>query len=278
MWFWRFRSLRTACLSVSLALAFAGSAEAHDFWLQPEHFHVEPSANIDTLMYVGHGADRQTWGVAASRITTLRTIGAAGAVDARTALGGRDVAGQATFRFAEPGFYIFALESSEAVSTLPSAPFQAYARDEGLTAVLRHRQQARTTRREGREIYSRRAKAIVQVGSADETTSAHITRPLGLTLEIVPERNPSALTGAQRLPVLVYYRGTPLPGARVTLTNLLDDAHALAAPRTDRNGRAVFAIPGAGAYLLNVVWSRPLEGDPRAEYETIFSSLTFATR
>jgi hypothetical protein len=27
--------------------------------------------------------------------------------------------------------------------------------------------------------------------------------------------------------------------------------------------------------MLNVVWSRPIEGDARADYQTIFSSLTF---
>lgn len=230
------------------------------------------------LMYVGHGADRQVWNVASSRIATLRSVGPNGTEDARAALGGSATAGRGAFQFREPGVYVIALESNHAVSALPAAQFQTYARDEGLTPILRHRAQSRTTREQGREIYSRRAKAIVQVGGAGVSPAPYITRALGMTLEIVPERDPTTLSGASHLPVLVHYRGAPLSGARIVLRNLQDDARALVTHTTDREGRAVFAIPGAGEYLLNVVWSRPLQGDSRAEYETIFSSLSFATR
>ena len=101
-----------------------------------------------------------------------------------------------------------------------------------------------------------------------------MTRPLGLTLEIVPDRNPYALRAGEELPVRVYYRGAPLPGARVTMTDLRADDRPAAVRRTDGQGRARFPMR-PGAWMLNVVWSNPSERDPRADFETIFSSLTF---
>lgn len=269
------RVVAIAALSVALSAAIVTAAAAHDFWLQPARFWIQPGENVTVSMFVGHGADRQIWDVAVSRITALRSIGPAGAADARSALGARAVAGQADFRFAEAGVYVIALESSEAVSTLPGARFQAYARDEGLTPILRHRDQTRTERREGREVYSRRAKAIVQVGPPGATASDHVTRPIGLTLEIVPERNPYALAGADRLPVRVYYHGVPLEGARITMTDLSADDRPVETHRTDAHGRASFTAPRSGAWLLNVVWSRPISGEAMGEYQTVFSSLTF---
>jgi hypothetical protein len=37
----------------------------------------------------------------------------------------------------------------------------------------------------------------------------------------------------------------------------------------------VFRPRQDGEWLLNVVWTRPLVGDPRGDWDTVFSSLTF---
>lgn len=55
----------------------------------------------------------------------------------------------------------------------------------------------------------------------------------------------------------------------------LDDAGAPAITLiTNARGEASFGFSKAGRWKLNCVWSAPIEG-VRAEYETIFSSLTF---
>lgn len=262
-----------AVLAALAALCAAPSAWAHDFWLQPSHFRPPPGGDVEALMYVGHGPDREIWNVPAERVLSLQTIGASGRSDMRTAIGG-PIAGRAHFRFATPGAHVIALVSNDATSILPAARFQAYAEDAGLTEVLRHRARTHAQARDGRELYSRRAKAIVQVGAARPGADAFVTTPIGHTLEIVPERNPYALRIGEQLPVRVYYLGAPLAGARITMTDLANDAQPVGARRTDRNGRAAFPLR-SGRWMLNVVWSRPIEGDARADYQTIFSSLTF---
>ena len=116
---------------------------------------------------------------------------------------------------------------------------------------------------------------IVQVGPAISAMADAVTRPVGLRLEIVPEVNPAIASAGDGLPVRVFYEGAPLAGALVKLTDLAHDAAPFETHRTDAAGRARFTLPKAGAWLLNVVWTRPLK-DEGVDFETTFSSLSFA--
>ena len=105
--------------------------------------------------------------------------------------------------------------------------------------------------------------------------AANATRVFGLPLELVLERSPFAGTARQELPVRVLYKGQPLQGCLVKLTDLARDAKPVAQARTDRQGRAIFTLPHRGNWLLNVVWSEPVQRGDGIDVETIFSSLVW---
>ena len=94
-------------------------------------------------------------------------------------------------------------------------------------------------------------------------------------MEIVPEKNPYTLASNQELPVRIFYDGKPLAGALVKLTNLEFDIRPVAIHRSDKDGRASFQVPRTGTWLVNVIWTRPLKGNPKADFDTTFASLTF---
>jgi uncharacterized GH25 family protein len=227
---------------------------------------------------VGHGPDRQRSPIGADRVVVFRSVGAGGAVDRRADLRLGGPAGDAELAFAQPGTHIVVFASNYTPSNLPAARFNPYLEEEGLTEAIRHREKTRTSDAPGREIYSRRAKALVQVGPRRAQPEPHVTAPVGLDLEIVPERHPYALGQNDRLPVRILYRGKPLPGALVKLTNLDADERPVETHRTDRTGRAVFRARRQGKWQLNVVWSSPLPANRNADFVTTFSSLTFGFR
>lgn len=266
-----------ATFVLGLAATLIGTPSwAHDFWLQPSNFRVAPGQSASISMQVGHGQARQRWAVSNDRVLMLRRTGPDGAADLKGALrqtGGADLA----LPFLTPGVHVLSMASSHAQSELPAIRFNDYLKEEGLTPALRQRDAQRKTRSPGREIYSRRAKSLVLVGTPSAADDAKVTRPLGLTLEIVPDRNPYMLKPGEGLPVRVFYEGRPLSGASVKLTNLDSDMKPLATLKTDAAGRAVFAVPRSGRWLLNVVWTRPITGDPRGDFDTTFSSLTFGS-
>jgi len=91
----------------------------------------------------------------------------------------------------------------------------------------------------------------------------------------VPEANPYGAKRSATLPVRVLYAGHALAGALVKLTNFANDASPFEVRLTDRDGRASFTMPNAGAWLLNVIWTKPLPRSEETDFETVFSSLSF---
>ena len=264
--------MKNRLIAVTLGLIAAPLA-AHDFWLQPQRFQVAPGAPFPVTFQVGHGAARQRW-EAPERIVFLFDLFDGRRRDVRAQLRSDGPADLVT-SFAQPGLHVLALQSNYATSELPAIRFNDYAKAEGLALMMATRQRNGTINGPGRERYSRRAKALVQVGAPTAANQALATRAVGLKLEIVPDRNPYALGPTQMLPLHVIFNGKRLAGATVKLTSLEFDAKPIATAITDRAGRATLRVPPVGEWLVNVIWSEPVTGDPKADFDTTFSSLTF---
>ena len=256
------------------------SAAAHDFWVQPSEYWPMPRAVTSMTLQVGHGSSRQRSPIPLHRITRFEAISPTGTViDLRENLRLGGDAKDGDFQFQDPGAYVVVLETNDhAHSRLPALRFNEYLKVEGLTPAVEQRRRTHHMDADGIERYSRRAKSIVQVGSPGVGSQAQVTRPLGLPLEIVPELSPYAEPRPATFPMRVIYEGRPLAGALVKLTNLEHDAAPLEMQLTNDAGQASFTMPRNGAWLLNVVWTKPLLNSPDADFETIFSSLSFGFR
>ncbi len=255
-------------------LTIAVPAAAHDFWLQPRRWHIRPGVALPISIEVGHGADREKWAAGPDRLLALRHVSASGSVDLRRLFRAGGRVAHLTPNFSRPGLHIVTLTSNNTPSELPAIRFNDFLKTEGLTPAIEARRRSGTSNQPGRERFSRRAKALVQVGPVTPLDSRVALRPLGLSLEIVPLRNPYALGANRQLPVRVMFAGKPLGGALVKLTNLDADAKPVAVALTDRRGQAVFRIPATGSWLVNTIWTRPVVSKTE-EFETTFSSLTF---
>lgn len=259
---------------LGLAIAgFAAPLSAHDFWLQTRGFQFAAPAAAPFVVLVGHGALRERWAGDMSRLVFLKTTGPDGVRDHRADL----VAGAASngvLKLPTPGTYVVSMQTTPASSDLPALRYNSYAAEEGLTPALDLRARNRQTKANGRETYSRRLKALVQVGDTN-AAQPQVTQPVGLSLEIVPERDPYRLRTDGLLPVRILFEGRPLAGALVKLTNLDFDTRPVEMHRTDPAGRTRFTVPNRGAWLVNVIWTKPVAGNPAADFETTFSSLTF---
>jgi len=257
---------------ICATLLLAGPAQAHDFWIQPQAFHVAAGGEAPLTLQVGDGPDRSRSAIPLRRVTRFEVVQPDGAVrDAKTdlTLGGPEADG--TVRLAGGGVHVLVLATDAGgKSRLPAVKFNAYLADEGLAPAIEARAKAGRTGHDGDERYGRAAKALVLVGEGDGSAAL---RPVGLPLEITPLANPYARPGS--LPVRVTYHGKALAGALVKLTDMARDTETFAQARTDAAGEAVFPMPAKGEWRLAVVWTRPLGPDDDADFETTFSSLTF---
>jgi uncharacterized GH25 family protein len=250
---------------------------AHDFWLQPGEYWINPDALTPLTLQVGHGAFRQRSPIPARRITRFQAITPEGAaIDLREQLSPGGSEDDGNFRLKNPGAYVLVLQTDDHAQThLPSIRFNDYLNAEGLTPALEQRARLRRMDADGSERYSRCAKSFLQVGPRGEGSQDQVSNPVGLPLEIVAESSPYGVPQSTVLPVRVLYAGRPLAGALVKLTDLNNDASPFEMHLTDHDGRARFTMPVSGAWLLNVIWTKPLPQSEETDFETVFSSLSF---
>ena len=267
---WR-RVLRKIWLGVLVA-SLALPATAHDFWVQPDPFWVAVGRPAAVSLWVGHGVNRELWDADIAKVTVLRSVGPNGTTNQQ---GSIRQGGVGRMTFTTPGTHVITLETGHTPSELPSIRFNDYVETEGLTLIRAQRLRSRQSDAPGREIYSRRAKALIRVGAEVGSEAPYVTQPMGLRLELVPVQNPYTAATGQPLGFQVLYEGRPLNGALVKLVNLAADERPVATRISDRRGNVSFSIPRSGDWQLNVVWGEPLSGNPGADFDTTFSSLTF---
>lgn len=263
------------CLLIISAVSMTGAAAAHDFWLQPRNWQTVPGVPMPISFEVGHGDARERWAAGADKLVALRDHSVGGTIDIRPLFRPGESQPHLTRTFRREGLHIVSMASGNSVSDLPAIRFNDYLKLEGLTPAISARARAGRTSTNGREYYSRRAKALIRVGRAMRTDDRLATTPIGLTLEVVPLRNPYSLGPDHILPVQILFEGRPLPGALVKLTLLESDALPLRTARSDAKGRVNFAIPQTGSWLVNVIWTKAIAARD-ADFQTTFSSLTFA--
>jgi uncharacterized GH25 family protein len=256
---------------VSIFTAF--NAAAHDFWLVPSNFKLAQPAGVSVKFQVGHKEEAESWGLQWQRIVALRNYHQSGVQDmSATIIPYTGMSpGLASVDLQTAGTHIIGFESYHSFSELAPEKFNDYAEQEGLALVLAHRTRAGTANSPGREIYSRKAKAIIQVG---ESLTENTTKAIGHTLEIVPQQHPHAGMTAEGFKVKVLFKGRPLENALIELISLSDAKFAPQALRTNGGGEASFSFSATGNYMFNVIWAVPLTGRSDAEFETYFSSLT----
>jgi len=270
----------------AFALTFPTALAAHSFWLQPDDYTPASREPVTIEFKVGDANEVNDWDLYWERIGAFQLYGPDRVVDQQRAVrstdegegggeeGGEDEGGTAEISLIEPGSYILAFASNPSFSDLDAETFDRYVEHEGLTAIAADRAAATERGQNGTELYARRAKTLLQVG---EILSDKVTQPIGQTLEIVPLENPFrrmvARAGAGPLPLQILWRGEPLEGATLSAARLDETGKAITY-KTGADGIVTIPRWNGDPTLFSVVWGVPAPNDARADYFTIFASLT----
>jgi len=269
-------SFCSACLCAALLLPTC--AWAHEYWLTLDRWQVPAGQEVTLSALSGTGFRGERKPYAPDRVVKL--VARTGVLLDLRPNGESGEMAWARFSPSDDGGAMFGYQSTFVPIELPAAQFDAYLKDEGLDAPFATRRAAHATN-PGRERYRRCAKAWL---TGDDVTRA--TRPLGLSLEIVPLAVPGR---DAKLQVIVLVEGRPLANALVKAWRApLDtggmapdpetrDSTAVAARvRTDSQGRATLPVKARGEWLLSVVQMVPCTEPEQADWESTWASLTFA--
>jgi hypothetical protein len=247
-----------AVTAVLAAFLVSSPVLAHDFWIEPSAFTPEAGDLVKLKLCVGEHLGGETL---PRNDALIEWFSAVRGPSANPVIGidGSDPAGY--FRPSAPGGVVIAYRSLRSAVELPPDKFQAYLDLEGLPAV-----------KPGREVFSRCAKSLLAVAGRGDPT---FTRPVGLTLELVPEADPYTMTPGDRMTVRLLYQGKPLAGALVMALDTVDAASPQQV-RSDAEGRATFTLPRPGSWLVKAVHMIRAPRDAGADWESFWASLTFS--
>ena len=231
----------------AFVLFAASAAHAHDTWLQPERFAATPGATLDFGLTSADGFNGPDTAIKPERVATVRGRLADEAVALTS-----PVAGEKALRFSatlpRPGVAVVGVELKPRVLELEAGKIETYFREIHADEPLRAVWAAVPEPRRWRESYVKNAKTFVRVGepAADERAWA---QPLGLRLEIMPERDPTELRAGEALPVRVLRGGAPLAGFTLAFVSAGETREHVVV--TDDDGRAQATLDVRGAWLVH---------------------------
>lgn len=270
------KTLLAAGLGVALAFA-ATAAGAHEMFLKPTAFHLEPGAKTVVALFNGT-IDKSENPVTRDRVKAV-SVAAGGKVIAPDAGQWRDdkTTSHLDLKTAAPGTYVVGVSTAPKIIELSADNFEEYLLHDGIEDTLKAREAEKGPRTSVRERYSKHVKTILQVG--DIRTEDH-ARPLGFPAEILLQKNPAAVKVGDTLGFKALIKGQPMAGQLVYASfegfQAKDGQGRAVKLRTDATGAGSFKVSQAGRWYITLINMQKMTGD--ATYESNWSTLTFEVR
>jgi len=260
-------------VGVVAAWVLCGSAAAaHDFWIEPSRYVLEPGEGVAARLLVGHAWEKESFARKPSHLEAFELHGP-GLTQPLVELAGADPAGRA--RLAEPGVHVLVYRSRPTRLEMEAAAFESYLREEGLEAIVAERARRGESERSGLEAYARCAKALVRTPGAP--SKGH-DRTFDLPLELTPVSDPFAASspeGGAAIELRLTSRGIPLAGSLVEAQSLVAGESLTLSARTDAAGRVRLVLPRGGAWLFAAVhMTRAADAAGSPDWESWWASLT----
>ena len=263
------RVLVRLVVGLLLATLVAG---AHDTWLVPASFQVQAGRPVQVALNTSEDFPTSDGAAAPDRIARFEAVTDTGRVEVTGyQVEGKSLVAEVT---PGPGLTMVAAVTRARLIVLKQEIFNSYIGEEGLEPIVAARAARGQTYADGRERYSKIAKLALCAG---ETTGRRYRQPLGLRLEIVPLTNPCGLRAGDVLTVQVLFEGRPLPN--VWLAAGTEGAHGHSYPLrqyTDADGRAIVSLDRPGPWFVRVLHMVASTEFSDADWQSWFSTLTFA--
>lgn len=248
---------------------------AHDLYLMPSKFIVEPGARIQIAFHNGDGFPNSQAAARAERMLEPQILSASSTKPLENLrVQGKLLLSEATIP--GPGNVMVAVHSKPNGIELTPTDFEKYLKHEGLDHVIRWRAEHAESSQVGRERYSKYVKSILLA----RNPSDYYRHIVGFPIEIIPEVNPYSLKPGEHLPIQILFRNKPARDLQIEMAWLPPGAKAQEkiAGRTDGEGRLKVPIGSKGIWKLSTVLMERCTHPEAADWESFWASLTFEIR
>jgi Domain of unknown function (DUF4198) len=246
----------------------AAAARAHDTWLQPERFTATPGATLQFELTSAAGFVAADTAIKPERVArSWFLLGS----EAMALVVGEEKEQALSFSasLVRPGVAVVCVELKPRALELAPDKIEPYFREIHAGERLRAAWEEVPGPRRWRERTVKTAKCFVRVGEPAAAERAW-TIPVGVGLEIVPERDPTALRVGDELPVRVLRKGQPLAGFALAYVSAGETREYVVITDTEGRGRARFDVKGI--WLVHGTDLRRV-AEPELEWESDFTTM-----
>lgn len=261
---------RVLAFSVIIFILAASSISAHDFWLVPQNFRLNPGDSVTIFANTGMDFPNSLSAVTPDRVNQFVLVGKSAKENiTEFNVQGNSLVTKCTLK--EQGTYVVGTALSPKEIKLTAEEFNEYLLHDGLANIYELRKKEGILDEDAVEHYSKYPKTIIQVGEKIDNVP---TKPLGLPIEIVPKVNPYGLKLGDDLEVAVLFRGKPLSGVEIAWSYPGKGEEFAGSKKTDKNGKAVIPLNKDGPYVIRLTHMEWIK-KPTHEWESYWTSLTF---
>ena len=252
--------------------ATAMPALAHEFWIDPLGWQVEPGQALAANIRVGQNMKGMALPYIPSDTRRFELITPKGAYAAGGQIGDRPALQMTAV---DDGLHVVVHVTGDNKLTYSDFElFSGFVIHKDLAGTLESHQARDLPETGFSELYSRYAKALIAVGDG-----AGADRDLGLLTEITALANPYTDDLSDGFPVRLTYQGAPRADAQIEVffRPIGGDVSAFMV-RTDADGLARVPVKPGHVYMLDAVVMRPLEpeDDDGPFWESLWANLTFS--
>jgi uncharacterized GH25 family protein len=258
-------------LTILSALAFAISlstpARAHDTWLIPDQFNLAPKSTVTLDMTSGMEFPKLDVGPKPERVESAKCRLAGKTFDITNKLAAPNSL-QFKAELADVGVATFWVKLPPRAIELKPDQVKEYLDEVDAPEALR-KQWAEMKPQRWRESYTKHPKTFARVGQPQSDRAW--AEPVGMFLEIVPERDPTTLKAGDDFPVRVLKGGAPFAGFSLNAVSAGETKGETR--KTDSDGRVTFRMSKEGRWLLRGTDIRK-SNQPDSDWESDFTTLT----
>lgn len=254
-----------------ILLTFIPSLFAHEFWLNPDKFIYKRTDKINIRFLVGENFEGQNWKGNNERINSLK-IYYGGVIDDLSPVVTETAGDSIEYSMIDEGTNLIAFHSTNAFIEMEPAKFEEYLKEDGLTDAIVYRNEHKENGCNGRELYQRCAKTLLQVGDVKDDT---YKIPTFLPIDIIPLSNPYLAKDKSLLRAKIFYRTSPLANSLVKVWHRVNGKTEKKELSTDATGEIVFRLTTKGKWMISTVQMERVEDNPFCDWQSYWGSLTW---
>lgn len=244
---------------------------SHEFWIEPRTYQVGPGAPLVADFKNGEEFDGVTLGYFDRSSARLQMVVGGEPVDLKPRNG--DLPALELTAPKDKGLVVLVHETTASNLTYRDwEKFAKFAAHKNFPDIEERHQSRGLPREDFVESYTRYAKTLISVGDGRGADIA-----TGMKTEFVALTNPYVSDFDGTFRAKVYFEGDARRDAQVEVFDRAPDGNVkISLTRTDDNGEVTVPVSAGHTYLLDAVVLRPVSGDGKAVWDTLWAAMTFA--